>query len=168
MYLRCRCGGPQDRRYSFHATGCLVGHHWQLQWHLQWHLQRGCHPHPRGHVPGPYQGQSTATCMGLLPYTQNRGLRMRRECRERFPRHWLQRKLLVSDPGMHQGACVTHVLWCMSGLLNRGGGKTFPTFPAHAQPAILRIWQEAHVHSNTPRDKTTFSVRWRVWTTGGI
>ena len=23
-------------------------------------------------------------------------------------------------------------------------GKTFPTFPAHAQPAILRIWQEAH------------------------
>ena len=25
-----------------------------------------------------------------------------------------------------------------------GGGKAFPTFPAHAQPAILRIWQEAH------------------------
>ena len=23
-------------------------------------------------------------------------------------------------------------------------GKTFPAFPAHAQPAILRIWQEAH------------------------
>ena len=23
-------------------------------------------------------------------------------------------------------------------------GKTFPTFPAHAQPAILLIWQEAH------------------------
>ena len=39
--------------------------------------------------------------MGLLPYTQNGGLRMRREYRERFPRHRLQRKLLVSDPGMH-------------------------------------------------------------------
>ena len=26
------------------------------------------------------------------------------------------------------------------------GGKTFPAFPAHAQPAILRIWQEAHWH----------------------
>ena len=23
-------------------------------------------------------------------------------------------------------------------------GKKFPAFPAHAQPAILRIWQEAH------------------------
>ena len=23
-------------------------------------------------------------------------------------------------------------------------GKTFPAFPAHAQPVILRIWQEAH------------------------
>ena len=23
-------------------------------------------------------------------------------------------------------------------------GKTFPAFPAHAQPAVLRIWQESH------------------------
>ena len=60
--------------------------------------------------------------MGLLPDTQNRRLRMRRECRERFPRHWLQRKPLVSDPGMHHGTCVTHVPWCMSGSLNCGGG----------------------------------------------
>ena len=29
----------------------------------------------------------------------------------RFPRHWLQRKPLVSDPGMHHGTCVTHVPW---------------------------------------------------------
>ena len=52
----------------------------------------------------------------------------------------------VSDPDMHHGTCVTHVPWCMSGLLtsgflwNRRRGKTFPAFPAHAQPAILRIW----------------------------
>ena len=26
----------------------------------------------------------------------------------------------VSDPGMHQGTCVTHVLWCMSGSLTSG------------------------------------------------
>ena len=82
--------------------------------------------------------------MGLLPDTQNRGLRMRRGCRERFPRHLLQRKPLVSDPGKHHGTCVTHVPWCMSGSLNRGSEKKFPAFPAHAQPAILRIWQEAH------------------------
>ena len=58
---------------------------------------------------------------------------------------------LVSDPDMHHGPCVTHVPWCMPGSLtsgflwNRRWGKTFPAFPAHAQPAILRIWQEAHI-----------------------
>ena len=52
----------------------------------------------------------------------------------------------VSDPDMHHGTCVTHVPWCMPGSLtsgflwNRWQGKTFPAFPAHAQPAILRIW----------------------------
>ena len=40
-----------------------------------------------------------------------------------FPRHQLQRKLLVSDSGMHHGTCVTHVPWCMSGSLTRGGGE---------------------------------------------
>ena len=53
--------------------------------------------------------------MGLLPDTQNFGLRMHRECRERFPRP--QR---VSDPDMHHGTCVKHVLWCMPGLLTSG------------------------------------------------
>ena len=33
---------------------------------------------------------------------------MRREYRERFSRHRLQRKPLVSDPGRHHGTCVTH------------------------------------------------------------
>ena len=67
--------------------------------------------------------------MGLLPDTQNCGLRRRRECRERFPRHRLQRKPLVSDPGMHHGTCVTHVPWCMSGSLTRGGGENVPGIP---------------------------------------
>ena len=39
------------------------------------------------------------------------------------PRGQLQRKPLVSDPGMHHGTCVTHVPWCMSGSLTRGGGE---------------------------------------------
>ena len=62
--------------------------------------------------------------MGLLPDTQNYGLRMRRECRERLP---------LGDSDMHHGTCVTHVLWCMTGSLtsgfiwNRCAGKTFPT-----------------------------------------
>ena len=66
------------------------------------------------------------------------------ECRECFPHHRLQRKPPVSDPGMHHGTCVTHMPWCMPGSLTHSVGKTFPAFPAHAQPAILRIWQEAH------------------------
>ena len=37
---------------------------------------------------------------------------------------------------MHHGTCVTHVSWCMSGSLTRGGEETFRTFPAYVQPAI--------------------------------
>ena len=52
----------------------------------------------------------------------------------------------VIDPDIHHGTCVTHVPWCMPWSLNRDffwirwRGKTFPAFPAHAQPTILRIW----------------------------
>ena len=48
----------------------------------------------------------------------------------------------VSDPDMYHGTCVTHVTRCMPGSLFSGflrswwRGKTFPAFPAHAQPAI--------------------------------
>ena len=45
------------------------------------------------------------------------------ECRERFPRHRLQRKPLVSDPVMHHRTGVIHVAWCMLGSLSRGGGE---------------------------------------------
>ena len=51
---------------------------------------------------------------------------MRRECWERFPRHRLQRNPLVSDPSIHHGTYVTHVPWCMSGSLTRGGGENVP------------------------------------------
>ena len=67
--------------------------------------------------------------MGLLPDAQNCGLRMRRECRERFPHHRLQRNTLVSDPVMHRGTCLTHVSWCMSGSLTRDGGENVPGNP---------------------------------------
>ena len=30
---------------------------------------------------------------------------------------------------MHHGTCVTHVPWCMSGSLNRGGGENVPRIP---------------------------------------
>ena len=44
----------------------------------------------------------------------------------RFPRHRLRRKPLVIDPGMHQGTCVMHVPWYISGSLTRGGGEIVP------------------------------------------
>ena len=54
---------------------------------------------------------------------------MLRQCRERFPRHRLPRKPIVSDPDMHHGMCVTHVPWFISGSLTRGGGGNLPGIP---------------------------------------
>ena len=54
---------------------------------------------------------------------------MPRECWKPFPHHRPQRKPLVNDPGMRHGTCVTHVPWCMSGSLTRGGGENVPDIP---------------------------------------
>ena len=62
-----------------------------------------------------------------------------------FPCRRFQRKPLVSDPGMHHGTCVTHVPWCMSGSLTCGDRENVPGIPGACAPAMLRIWQEAHV-----------------------
>ena len=63
----------------------------------------------------------------------------------------------VSDSDIHHGTCVTHVAWCMPGSpLKSATGKTFAAFPAHAPPASLRIWLEAHGH----RDANV-SGRWK-------
>ena len=76
-----------------------------------------------------------------------------------FPRRWIQRKLLVSDHGMHHGTCVTHVPWCMSGSLTCGDGENVPGIPGACAPAILRIWQEGHGEvppDSTPNSKFKF------------
>ena len=108
--------------------------------------------------------------MGLLPDTLNGGLWMCRECRERFPRHRLQRKPLVSDPGMHHSTCVTHVLWCISGSLIRGGRENVPGIPtACATPNFTYLvrgpWTNtsmnrlilAMVRTASPRGRTSVS-----------
>ena len=48
----------------------------------------------------------------------------------------IQRRPLVSDPGMHHGTCVTHVPWCMSESLTRGAGENVPAFSAHAHTQV--------------------------------
>ena len=65
--------------------------------------------------------------MGLLPDIC--GLRMRLECRERFPRHQLKWKPPVNDPDMHHGTWATYVPWCMSGWLTRIGVENAPGIP---------------------------------------
>ena len=89
-------------------------------------------------------GSIMAHTMGLLPDTYNCGLRMHRECRERFPRHRLQRKPLVSDPVRHHDTCVTHVPWCMSGSLTRGGGENVPGIPGACTTRDFTYLEKAH------------------------
>ena len=57
------------------------------------------------------------TCVSYGPLARyvKLGLRMRRECRELFPRH-----RGFCNPDMHHGTCVTHVPWCIPGSLTIG------------------------------------------------
>ena len=96
------------------------------KWISQYHLQYG------GHFCSNLDVQQVNLCptraWASYQICKNCGLRMRRECRERFPRHQLQRNPLVSDPGMHPGTCVTHVPWFLSGSPTGG----WPTFDANS------------------------------------
>ena len=101
----------------------------------------------------------TLNSMGLLPDTQNCGLRMRWEYRERFPRHRIRGKPLVSDHGMHHGTCVTHVPWCMSGSLTRGlRGKRSrhsrplrnPQFYVFGKRPMHKIVRSTTIHTKAP------------------
>ena len=56
-----------------------------------------------------------------------------------FPATYFMGKPLVSDHGMHHGTCVTHVSWCMSGSLTRGGGENVPGIPGACATRNLRI-----------------------------
>ena len=107
--------------------------------------------------------EDIASATGLLPDTWNCGLRMRRECRERFPRHLLQRKPLINDPGMHHGTCVTHVPWCMPGSLIHGGGENVPGIPAacttHNCAYLARgPWRGYPPRATTPMQIDVFAI----------
>ena len=70
---------------------------------------------------------------------------MRRECRERFPPPSTSKETACWR-SRHASRHVRHARAVMHvGIANpRCAGKTFPALLAHVQPAILRIWQEAH------------------------
>ena len=60
------------------------------------------------------------------------------------PRHRLQRKPLISNPGMPHGTCVTHVPWCMLGSLTHGGGRNVPGIPGECTTRNYTYLQETH------------------------
>ena len=60
-----------------------------------------------------------------------------------FSRHRLQRKPLVSDPGMHHGTCVTHVSCCMSGSLTLGGMRNPQFYVSGKRPIVDVISSES-------------------------
>ena len=60
--------------------------------------------------------KKTGVCQKSTPNRPNNG-------RDILLGDWLQRRPLVSDPGMHHGTCVTHVPWCISRSLTRGDGE---------------------------------------------
>ena len=111
------------------------------------------------------------------PLTYNCRLRMRRGCRERFSRHRLQRKPLVSDPGMHHDTCVTHMPWCMSESLTRDDGENIPGIPdACANPNFIYLargpwgnelmnWQDNQKFTSR---KTMYFLFLIVWKNGSI
>ena len=73
----------------------------------------------------PKQGQLYMHNGPLTRYVELRDA----ECRERFPRHQLQRKPLLCNPAMHHDTCVTQVPWYMSGSLTHGGGEIVRGIP---------------------------------------
>ena len=84
---------------------------------------------------------------------------MRRECQERFPRHRLQRKPLVSDPDKHHGTCVAHVPRCMSGSLTCGGREK----PGHKAILMMFIsYTELHVRTDLAPMGSVWN--WRAFT----
>ena len=73
---------------------------------------------------------------------------------ERLPHSRLQRKSLVSDPGMHHGTCVTHVPWCISGSLTHGGWENVPGACAILNFTYLArgpwLWTHEYSYTGTP------------------
>ena len=103
------------------------------------------------------RANKTTSATGLLPDKQNCRLRMRRKCRDSFPRNC----------GLHC-TCSTHVSWCILGSLNSGflcrwrgkcsrhsqrmrnpqfcvSGKR-PTAPVFAVLSVMSYWPTLPMH----------------------
>ena len=79
------------------------------------------------------------------------------------------------DPGMHHGTCVTHMPWCLSGSLTRGGGENRhsrrmrnPQFYVSGKRPMAVAWHACQLSpaSSQPvsiADKTpNFNISWSL------
>ena len=121
---------------SYHATDCMEIHPWKCV------------------LPQTYRNGSRHPSWASYQIRKIAGCACAGNAGNDFPHGLLQWKPLACDPGIHHGTCVTHVPWCMSGSLTRGGGENVPGIPGACTPAILRIWQEAHC-TNSPSNTET-------------
>ena len=153
MRRECRERFPRRRLQRKPLVSNPGMHHGTRVTHVPWCMSGSLSRGGGETVPG-VPGACPLTIFCLQFGDQNCGLRMCRECRERFPRRRLQRKPLVSNPGMHHGTCVTHVPWCMSGSLSRGGGENVPGVPGACALTIFCLQfgdQKASTSSMLPK-----------------
>ena len=68
------------------------------------------------------------------------------------------KETLISYPGMHHGTCVTHVPWCMSEPLNRGGGENVPVIPEGMRNPQFYASKRPMRHSLCPTSYTPLST----------
>ena len=87
---------------------------------------------------------AAAYSMGILPDTYNRGLRMRRECRERLPPPPTLKET-ASYRSRHASRHVRYAIAVMhAGIANPRRRGNVPGIPDAYASSYLRIWQEAH------------------------
>ena len=83
---------------------------------------------------------------------------MHRECQKRFPAR-LQRKSLVSDPGMHHDTCITRVSWCMSRSLTRSGEENVLGIPGACATRNFTYLARGPMDKAMVRDKNKNKMR---------
>ena len=112
--------------------------------------------------------------MVLLPDTWNCALRMRQECRKRFPDTDFKRKSLVNNPCMHPGTCVTHVPWCMSRSLICGGGENVSGIPGACAARNFMYLVRGPWKKTSSREQKIINselgysvqINWQAWNKG--
>ena len=102
---------------------------------------------------------STVCDMGLLPDTKIAGCACAGNAGNVFPDTEFKGNQWLAIP-----TCITARSWrtCLDACRDHWPavlGKTFPVFPAHAQPTLLRIWQEAH-GSKATNHKRSHTYMW--------